>query len=149
MQADRTRVHARPLDDSSVFNQFLQDFYTLRQSIRSRHRDVWYPPTDVYETDDEIVIKVSIPGVKQPNVAVEVSGELVTIYGMRKGPDRGSIRTYHQVEIRNGYFERAIILHKPFDPSLARAELHDGFLHIYIPKAPVLVRHTLRIKLNV
>jgi len=148
MQTDPTPVRACPLDDSTVFNQFLHDFYALRRSIRSRRRDVWHPPTDVYETDDEIVIKMSIPGVKKPNVAVEVRGEQVTIYGMRRAPEHSRVRTYHQMEIRNGYFERIIVLRKPFDPNRAWASLQDGFLYVHIPKAPELVRHTLRIKLD-
>jgi len=148
MQTDPTPVRASAMDDSTAFHQFLDDFHALRRSIRSRRRDVWHPPTDVYETDDEIIIKMSIPGVKQPNVAVEVNGEQITIYGMRRAPDHSRVRTYHQMEIRNGYFERAIALRKPFDPSRAKAKLQDGFLYVCIPKATEMVRHTLRIRLN-
>ncbi|KPK65972.1 MAG: hypothetical protein AMK73_01430 [Planctomycetes bacterium SM23_32] len=142
-------IRARPLDDHNVFRQFLHDFYSLRRSLRGHRRDVWEPPTDVYETEQDIVIKMSIPGVKPQQVAVECNGEVLTICGVRKGPDPGSVRTYHQMEIRNGYFERRIVIHRPFDSSGAKARYEDGFLYVFIPKAPELVRHVLTIKLNV
>ena len=58
------------------------------------------------------------------------------------------MRTYHQMEIRNGYFERRIVIHTPFDPNGATAEYADGFLCVLIPKAPELVRHVLSIRLD-
>lgn len=149
MESKPTPVQAKPLDNQSLFQQFLHDFYAMRRTLRSHGGDVWLPPTDVYETDDDIVIKVSLPGVKRPHVVVEFNGEIITICGVRKGPDPGSVRTYHQMEIRNGYFERRIILHRPFDPEGATAELEDGFLHVFVPKAPELVRHVLTIRLSV
>jgi len=148
MQGDTSAAWAKPLDDSSVFREFLSEFYAVQRTLRSRGSDVWEPPTDVYETEGYIVIKVSVPGVKPSQVAVEFNGEIITICGVRKGPNPASVWTYHQMEIRNGYFERRIAIHKPFDPSRARAQLKDGFLYVLVPKAPELVRHVLTIRLE-
>jgi len=140
--------YARPLDERNLFRQFLHEFYITRRNLRSRHTDVWEPATDVYETEDEIVVKVSIPGVKPGQVAVECNGEVVTVCGVRKGPDPGSVRRYHQMEIRDGYFERRLIMHTPFDPQEARASYEEGFLYVFLPKAEELVRHVLTIRLD-
>ena len=141
-------VRAKPVDDRGLFRQFLNDFYAMRRRLGSRHGDVWQPPTDVYETQEHIVIKVSIPGVRPAQAVVQFNGELIRISGVRRGPDPGSVLTYHQMEIRNGYFERSIIVHRPFNPDGARAEYKDGFLYVYVPKAPELVRHVLSITLD-
>jgi HSP20 family protein len=130
----------------SLFRQFLQEFHAMRRSLRGHYRDVWHPPTDVYETDKDIVIKMSVPGIRTDQVAVECNGDVITICGVRKGPGPGSVRTYHQLEIRNGYFERRIVLHIPFDPNGATARYEDGFVYVVIPKAAELVRHVLSIK---
>ncbi len=148
MRASSDPLRAGPLDERDVFRQFLQDFYAMRRDMRGRYRDVWQPPTDVYETDRDIVIKVSLPGIRSEQVAVECNGEVITICGVRRGPDAGSVRTYHQMEIRNGYFERKIALHRPFDPQGAKARYDKGFLYVVIPKAPEMVRHVLTIKLE-
>lgn len=145
--ASRT-VHLGPLDERSLFHQLLHDFYATRRSLRGHYRDIWEPPTDVYETDEHIVIKVSIPGVKPDEVAVECNGEVLTICGVRRGPDAGVVRTYHQMEIRNGYFERRIVLRIPFDPRGATARYEDGFLYVFLPRATESVRHVLSIRLD-
>jgi HSP20 family protein len=102
----------------------------------------------VYETETDIVIKMCIPGVRSDEVAVEVNGEVVTVCGVRKGAGPETVVKYHQMEIRNGYFERRIILRLPFDPAGARGEYRDGFAYIYIPKAAEAVRHVVTIRLN-
>ncbi len=142
-------VHARPLDDErSIFRQFFEHLQADRRSQRGGRRDVWRPPTDVYETDSDVVIKVSLPGVRTDQIGIECNGEVVTVYGVRESTDRGAVRTYHQMEIRNGYFERRVAIHKPFDPREARGEYRDGFLYVFVPKAPQAVRRVVSIRLN-
>ena len=113
-----------------------------------RMRRVWHPPTDVYETRDDIVIKMSVPGIRRNQVTVACEGETVTICGWRGGPDPATVVTYHQMEIRNGYFERQVVLHRPFDPADARARYEDGFLFVHVPKAEKLIRQVLTIRLE-
>jgi len=79
---------------------------------------------------------------------VEVNGATVTICGVRRGPDPGTVRKYHQMEIRNGYFERRLVLHMPFDPAGMRAEYKDGFAYIFMPKSQESVRHVVSIRLS-
>ncbi len=139
-------VYVQPLDERSLFHQFLHGFYATRVSLRGHYRDVWEPPTDVYETETDIVIKVSIAGVEPEEISVECNGEIVTICGVRRGPDPGTIRTYHQMEIRNGYFERRLVLHIPFDPEGAKARYEAGFLYVRLPRAPESVKRVVSIR---
>lgn len=138
----------KPPGGRNPFGECLSDFYTVRRALRGSRGDVWHPPTDVYETDEDIVIKVSLPGVQLSHIKVSCNGEVITISGVRHGPDRRTVRTYHQMEIRNGYFERRVAIHRAFDPRNARAEYRDGFLYVMVPKAPEFVRHVISIKLN-
>jgi HSP20 family protein len=148
MKLNGLPVRARPLHGHNFFRDVLDDFYTLRRSLGSRHGDVWQPPTDIYETDKDLVIKMCIPGIKTSEVAVEVNGDAVTICGVRKGPDPGTVLKYHQMEIRNGYFERRLVLHIPFDPDRMHAEYRDGFAYVFIPKAQESVRHIVSIRFS-
>ena len=148
MASKRRGVVARPMEDRGVFRQVLQDFHAMRRSLQGQRRDVWHPPTDVYETAQDVVIKMSIPGVRANEVLVECNGEVITVCGVRRGPDPGSVLRYHQMEIRSGYFERRVILHTPFDPRGAHWDYEDGFLFIYIPKAVEQVRHVFSMKIS-
>jgi len=129
-------IRARPMGERSLFDEFLDGFYDVQRRMRNRPRDVWHPPTDVYETDDDIVIKMSIPGVNPSDVEINCSGKALTIWGRRECANPGEVRTYHQIEIRNGRFERHIAINRPFDPTGAYGEYRDGFLYVYVPKAP-------------
>jgi HSP20 family protein len=148
MKPDLGGVSSRAVDDRDVFREFLHDFYNVRRNLRGRSPDVWQPPTDVYETSDEIVIKVCLPGVRADQIMVEFNGGVVKICGVRKGPDPSDVVAYHQMEIRNGYFERKVMLHKPFDPRRARGEYADGFLFIRVPKATEETGYVMSIRLR-
>lgn len=141
-------VKARPVNDREMFREFLHDFYSVRRNLRGRSPDVWQPQTDVYETRENIVIKVCLPGIKADQVVVEFNGKVVKICGVRKGPEAADVVAYHQMEIRNGYFERKIMLHKPFDPRGARGEYSEGFLYIYVPRATREIAHVMSIRLR-
>jgi HSP20 family molecular chaperone IbpA len=149
MKSDVRLVQARPFDSHGLLRQLLGDLHAMQRSLGGCQGRAWEPPTDVYETDKDVVIKVSIPGVSLNQCRVTVNGEVVTVCGVRNGPDPGSVVTYHQMEIRNGYFERHIVVHKPFDPDRATGRYEDGFLYVFIPKAPELVRHLVTIRLDV
>ncbi len=138
----------KPPGERNPFQQCLSDFYRMRRALRGRRGDVWHPSTDVYETDEHIVIKASLPGVEPAHIKVDCNGEVITICGVRQGPDRQAVRTYHQMEIPNGYFERRVAIHRPFDPREARAEYREGFLYVRVPKAQEPVRYVISIRLN-
>ena len=148
MQTKSGALRARPLDDDSSFPGLLHDLEHVVRSLRRPRGDVWHPPTDVYETDQEIVIKMCLPGVRASQVAVEFSGEAVTICGVRRAADLRSVRAYHQMEIRNGYFERRVVVRRPFDPHAARWRYEDGFLYVTPPKAGQPVVHVMSVNIR-
>jgi HSP20 family protein len=96
------------------------------------HSNVWSPPTDVYEIEDGYVVKVEIAGMREDNFEVAVASNILMISGHR--PDLPERRAYHQMEIQFGKFEIAVGLPAPVDMENARAEYHDGFLTIHLPK---------------
>jgi HSP20 family protein len=94
--------------------------------------NIWSPPTDVYESEDEIVARVEIAGMREEDFDVSVENNLLMISGYR--PDVPERRAYHQMEIRFGKFITAIGLPSPVNVDEARAEYKDGFLTVILPK---------------
>ncbi len=141
-------MQARPLRDFHHFGRVFDDFYAFTRMMGQQDADVWTPPTDVYETDSEIVIKMSLPGVNPSNIGIEFNGEVITICGFREWEESNPVVSYHQMEIRNGYFERKIVVHKPLDPDSTRAEYKDGFLRLALPKAHQSIGRVVAIRLS-
>lgn len=96
----------------------------------------WRPLTDMYEVDNELVIKVEIPGVNKNDITITLDGRLLVIRGTRNIPEQKCSIVYHQMEINYGEFERVLMLPAGFDTEKIKAELKDkeGFLYITISK---------------
>ncbi len=107
----------------------------------------WSVPTiDMYQTDNEIVVKAAIPGVKTDDVTINVTGEALTIKGEVKEKEEVTERAYHLREQRWGVFERTIGLPTDVMADKARAEFENGILTITLPKAEEVRPRTISIK---
>lgn len=92
----------------------------------------WRPPTDVYETDDEIIVRVEIAGMREEDFSIQLENRTLSIRGIR--PDNTSRRAYHQMEIRFGEF--GIMLELPVIIAVenVKAVYDNGFLIVTLPK---------------
>jgi len=97
------------------------------------HSSVWSPPTDLFESDDAIVVRVEIAGMREEDFEVALENNALVIGGARADlPDR---RAYYQMEIRFGKFSTSVALPAAVNEEAARAEYKDGFLTVTLPKA--------------
>ncbi|MEW6719225.1 MAG: Hsp20/alpha crystallin family protein [Thermodesulfobacteriota bacterium] len=94
----------------------------------------WSPSVDIYETDQEIVLKVELPGVPKEQVHVEVDDGTLHLKGERKIEKEVKEENYHRVERVYGPFHRSFSLPDTVDPEKVRAELKDGVLELRLGK---------------
>lgn len=99
------------------------------------HEAVWRPPTDVYETDDGVVVLVEIAGLGAGDYEIVLSGRTLTISGERRDP--AEKLAYQQMEIRHGKFRTQAHLPWALESAGHQATYADGFLKISLPKAQV------------
>ncbi|MFC1886147.1 Hsp20/alpha crystallin family protein [Thermodesulfobacteriota bacterium] len=92
------------------------------------------PVTDIYETEDKIILKAELPGVDREKVSIEVKGASLTISGERQDDKTASGKNYYQKERRFGAFLRMFSLKDPPNPEKIKAAFKDGVLTITIPK---------------
>lgn len=93
----------------------------------------WNPPTDVYETDENFIVRIEIAGMREKDFEVAIENDVLMISGTRA--DYNERRAYHQMEIRFGKFEIAVDVPVPVDVEKSVAEYRDGLLMINLPKA--------------
>jgi len=93
----------------------------------------WRPPTDVYETDDQVVVKVEIAGMQEEDFSIALESKRLIIRGIRHDP--AAKLAYQQMEILYGYFETDAYLPGAIDPERIEAIYQDGFLSIFLSKA--------------
>jgi len=114
--------------------RLMDDFATRKPPMVRFSPKTWEPSVDVYETENEVVILIELAGVKEDEIEVAVDNKIVTIRGDRKDIKRGIRRTYSQMEILWGPFERNISLTTNVDVSQVKAYYESGFLEIVLPK---------------
>ena len=107
----------------------------------------WFPPVDIYESGDKIVMKAEIPGVEIEDVTVEVEDNVVTLKGERKLNRGMKMENYHRMERFYGAFQRVFSLPNVVDKSDITANFKDGVLEITIPK--VVEERTTSVKISV
>ena len=100
-----------------------------RMAMRSH---IWRPPTDVYETEIAVVVRVEIAGMKDEDFSVSLTGRNLVIRGLR--PDVAARKAYHQMEIFFGEFKSEVELPGPVIADRVRAEYQKGFLTVILPK---------------
>lgn len=104
------------------------------------------PALDVIQTDNEIVVKATLPGVKPEDVQVSVANGVLSIRGeMREVKDKEQA-TYHLRERRYGAFARSINLPTDVDADKAHADFEDGVLTLTLPKSEQVKPKTIVVK---
>lgn len=90
---------------------------------------------DVYETDDALMVKAALPGVRPEEVDISVTGDVLTIKGETKSEEETKRENYHRRELRYGAFARSIPLPTRVDHDKAEATFENGVLTVTMPKA--------------
>ena len=92
-------------------------------------------PLDVSETENEFVVKASLPGVKPDDVQITVHGDTLTIRGESKVEEEKKGEHWHIRERRSGVFQRSLSLSAPVDSDKAQADFEHGVLTLTLPKS--------------
>jgi HSP20 family protein len=90
---------------------------------------------DVYQEDDNIVIKSTVAGVKPEDLDIDINNDMITIRGKRKQIENINSGDFFYQECYWGSFSRSIILPCEVYASKAKASLKDGVLKIVLPKS--------------
>jgi len=91
-------------------------------------------PLDVSETEDEYVVKASIPGIKPDDVEITYSGKMLTIKGEFKAEQEKEDVHFHMRERRYGSFARSLTLPAAVKSEAIEAKYEAGVLILKLPK---------------
>lgn len=89
---------------------------------------------DVYQTEDSVVVVAPIAGVKQENLEISITDEILAVRGTRSQEEQTASENYFVQECYWGSFSRSYVLPVAVDPDGAQANLKDGILTIRIPR---------------
>lgn len=94
---------------------------------------VWRPPTDIYETINEIIVVIELAGAAEEDLTVTMFSDLLVVEGRRE-PLTAEMNACHQLGIKYGEFRSEIAVHVPVDHDKVKAEYKNGLLVITLKK---------------
>lgn len=121
--------HFDPLANFRLFEDAFTRMLTEPQSNRP-----WSPAVDIYETDNELVLKADLPDVDQKSIDVRVENQTLTIAGERKFEKEENVKGFHRIERSYGTFVRSFAVPNTFDTEKIGAAFKNGVLSVSLPK---------------
>ena len=124
----------------------VRKFQELQDRIRSLMEDPvmaapdqtfenqWSPPADAYETEDEFVLTIEVPGIEQEQIDLQIKDLVLSLKGQRNPCADLANQVYYRLERPSGTFERRFSVPDSIDTEKIRAKLHDGVLTVSLPK---------------
>lgn len=133
----RDMMTLRDAMDQLFDEAFTRPFGTMEFSM---------PAVDLYQTNDEVMVKAALPGMKSDEVEISITGEMLTLKGETRQEDEKTDASYLIREQRYGRFERSLTLPTEVQSDKAKAEFENGVLTITLPKAEQVRPKTITVK---
>ncbi|HSS22613.1 MAG TPA: Hsp20/alpha crystallin family protein [Pyrinomonadaceae bacterium] len=144
-------THWNPLHDlvslQDRMNRLFEDLSQRRSNDANLSDEVesadWYPAADVYESENNYVVAVDLPGIDRTTLDISIDDDRLTIKGRRNAQEA----TQHRRERPEGKFLRTFSVPSSVDQSGINADYKEGVLQVFLPKRSE--RKSQRVEINV
>ena len=124
----------RGTSPDSQLNRLFSDFFGRAVQVQNQNLTTWAPAADIYEGENELVVKADLPDVKPEDLDIRVENNILTIRGERKFDKQVDEKNYLRVERAYGLFARSFSLANTVNTEAIKADYKDGVLTLAIPK---------------
>lgn len=107
---------------------------TFKASSSSSTLTAWAPTVDIYETENELVVKADLPDLSEKDIDVRVENNMLTIRGERKFDQTVKEDKFLRVEGAYGAFSRSFSLPNTVNTEGVQASYKNGVLKVELPK---------------
>jgi HSP20 family protein len=101
---------------------------------------------DMYETDEDVVVKASVPGIDPEDLDISITGDTLTIRGESRAEEEIEEADYIYRERRYGAFSRSLTIPTSVEADEADADFEDGILTLRLPKAEEVKPKAIKVK---
>ena len=130
-----------------AMDRLFDDAFTRPFSLTREGGYSWASPAiDMYQTDNDVVVKAALPGLNPEEVQINVTGDILMIKGEAKHEEERKDRSWHIREQRWGAFERSIRLPTGVLSYLAKADFQNGILTVTLPKSEEVKPKAITVK---
>ena len=135
--------HFDPFNNLRLFEDAFTRFLSEPRGNRP-----WSPAVDIYETENELVLKADLPEVDLKDIDVRVENQTLTISGERKFERKESDKGYHRIERSYGTFQRSFAVPNTFDTEKIGAAFKNGVLTVTLPKKEAAKPRQIKVEVH-
>jgi HSP20 family protein len=145
MQITRWEPFRDLVSTQERFNQIFNETFARAFGDHEPTSRSWVPAVDIYETDQNLVMKAELPGINPDDVEIRVEDNTLYLKGERKLENEVKEENLHRVERSYGTFTRSFALPSSIDSDKVTAEYKDGILTLTMPKREEAKPRTVKI----
>lgn len=108
----------------------------------------WSPSVDIFETENELVLKADVPEVDPKNISIQLENGTLTLKGERRYDENKTSKGFHRIERSYGSFSRAFSLPDSVDGEKVNADYKNGVLTVTLPKKEVAKPRAINIQVS-
>jgi HSP20 family protein len=108
----------------------------------------WTPPVDIFETENDLVLKADLPEVSTNDVDIQIENGTLSLRGERKFEKNEEQKGFHRIERSYGSFVRYFSLPDTVDSEKVSAHFDSGVLTVTLPKKEVAKPKTIKVQVN-
>jgi HSP20 family protein len=112
----------------------MSEMPTGDKRLKAGPRLAWAPPTDVYETETELIVTVDIAGMNEGEITVITDGDVITIRGVRQEIAPRCKKQFHKMEILVGPFQRLVHVPVPVEAGSISTTYSNGLLEVRLKR---------------
>jgi HSP20 family protein len=129
-----TLVRWEPFRDVAALQSEMSRFMNGLLEGNGRTNQAWVPALDVWETENEIVYALDLPGIPEDEISVELDDAALTISAERERTEEQSDERFYRYERRFGTFSRTFAVPQGVSASDISADHKDGVLEVHLKK---------------
>ena len=141
-------VRYAPFNDFDPFRGLANFQDTMNRLFTEPNSRPWVPPVDIRETENELVVKADVPGVKFEDIDVRLENGTLTLRGERKFEETKDQGGWHRVERAYGTFERSFTLPDSVSPEGVKADYKNGTLTVTLPKKELAKPRQVKVEVS-
>ena len=108
----------------------------------------WAPSVDIFETDNELVLKADVPGIDQKDIDIRIENGTLTLKGERKFEKDEKNKGFHRMERSYGSFVRCFTMPETVDTENVKADYQGGVLTVTLPKKEIAKPKAIKVQVS-
>ena len=138
-----------PFSDADDFPSGLRVFQdTVNRLLSEPATRPWSPAVDIFETENELLLRADLPGLDIKDVDIEVENGTLSLRGERKYQNESKEGGFHRIERSYGSFARYFTMPDTVDTDSVKADYKQGVLTVTLPKKEVAKPRQIKVQVS-